>query len=250
MTYCVGIRLKSGTILASDSRTSAGVDYISVFSKTHRFSVAGEREIFLLTAGNLATTQEVISILKREIQENSEGNILQLKSLFDVANKVGNTVIKVLDRLPTQKYNHVDFGCSFLIGGQIKGESQRLFRVYSEGNFIEVSKETPFFQIGESKYGKPMLDRIISYDTNIEDALKCVLVSFDSTMRSNLSVGLPINLYYLPVALNNENGSEDIKEVKSAYIDENHTEFKEISQHWTSGLQKLFGDIPNQKWWD
>lgn len=250
MTYCVGIRLSDGMIFASDSRTSAGVDYISVFCKTHRFSVAGEREIFLLTAGNLGTTQEVISILRREIQRNIEGNLLELESLFDVASKVGDTVRDVIKRLPRHSDSGVDFACSFLVGGQIKGESQRLFKVYSEGNFIEATKETPFFQIGESKYGKPILDRMVDYTTNIPDAIKCALVSFDSTMRSNLSVGLPINLYYLPKAISTDELSEDIHEARGTLLDEDHHEFMQLRQHWKTGLQQVFANIPNYNWWE
>lgn len=249
MTYCVGIRLKSGLIFASDSRTSAGVDYISVFCKTHRFSVKGEREIFLLNAGNLGTTQEVVSILRREIQKNTDGNILELESLFDVASKVGDTVRKVMSRLPSHSSSGVDFSCSFLVGGQIKGESQRLFKVYSEGNFIEATAETPFFQIGESKYGKPILDRVIDFETNIPDAIKCALVSFDSTMRSNLSVGLPINLYYLPNTISDVEEHSAIAEPLSSLLDEDNEELESLRQKWRTGLQKVFVDIPNYDWW-
>lgn len=249
MTYCVGIRLKSGLIFASDSRTSAGVDYISVFCKTHRFSVKGEREIFLLNAGNLGTTQEVVSILRREIQKNIEDNILELESLFDVAGKVGDTVRKVISRLPSNSTSGVDFGCSFLVGGQIKGETQRLFKVYSEGNFIEATSETPFFQIGESKYGKPILDRVIHFETNIPDAIKCALVSFDSTMRSNLSVGLPINLFYLPNNVSSTDEPVDIAEPLGSLLDEDNEELENLRQKWRTGLQKVFVDIPNYDWW-
>lgn len=249
MTYCVGIKLKSGLIFASDSRTSAGVDYISVFCKTHRFSVKGEREIFLLNAGNLGTTQEVVSILRREIQKSVEGNILELESLFDIASHVGDMVRKVMSRLPSD--SNGNFSCSFLVGGQIRGESQRLFRVYSEGNFIEATKETPFFQIGESKYGKPVLDRIVTYETNTPDAIKCALVSFDSTMRSNLSVGLPINLYYLPNNHSSVHDEEpvDVAEALSALLDEDNEELENVRQKWRTGLQKVFQDIPNYDWW-
>lgn len=251
MTYCIGIKLDSGIIVASDSRTSAGVDYISVFSKTHRFSVEGEREIFLLNAGNLGTTQEVVSVLRREIQKGVEGNLLELESLFDVAGKVGDTVCKVMQRLRNNGNNGVDFSCSFLVGGQIRGEGQRLFKVYSEGNFIEATKETSFFQIGESKYGKPILDRVIEYTTNVPDAIKCALVSFDSTMRSNLSVGLPINLHYLPKSLVGASAEEsaEIKEPLGALLDENHAELRKLREHWRSGLQNVFANIPNYNWW-
>lgn len=247
MTYCIAISLKDGLICASDSRTNAGVDYISVFSKTHRFSVPGEREIFLLNAGNLATTQEVISTLRRDIQREIDGNLLQLESMFDVANKVGETLRKIIAKLPNKRESDVDFSCSFLVCGQIKGEGQRLFRVYNEGNFIESTAETPFFQIGESKYGKPILDRIITFNTNHEDAIKCTLVSFDSTMRSNLSVGLPINLFYLPNNLNDD--SQNIAKPYEARLCEGHHELQELRKKWRNGLHQLFLDIPNYDWW-
>lgn len=251
MTYCVAIKLDSGIVFASDSRTNAGIDNISVFCKTAHFSVSGEREIFILSAGNLGTTQEVISLLKKEISRNLEDNILSFDSLFDVARKVGDTVREVIRRLPSSNAN-IDFSCSLIVGGQVKGENQRLFMVYPAGNFIEATRETPFFQIGELKYGKPMLDRVIRYDTKVDDAIKCVMVSFDSTMRSNLSVGLPINLSFLPsvayvTELDNDRGlAQPLKKL----IDEQNNSFEQVREAWTDGLEELFAKIPNYSWWD
>ncbi len=246
MTYCVAIKLKAGVIFASDSRTSAGVDNISVFCKTHQFQVPGDREIFLLNSGNLATTQEVISILRREVQKGEEGHILSLDSLFDVARRVGDTIRNVIGRLSSPR-SGVDFSCSFLVGGQIRGEHQRLFMIYPEGNFIEATQETPFFQIGELKYGKPILDRVINYQTPINDAVKCILVSFDSTMRSNLSVGLPINVAYLPTVSPEVIG---VAKPFTSRIDENNESFKKLRHEWCEGLQQVFSNIPNLDWWN
>jgi putative proteasome-type protease len=250
MTYCVAIKLSSGIIFASDSRTSAGVDNIASFRKMHRFSISGEREIFLLNAGNLGTTQEVVSILYREVEQNLENNILALDSLFDVARKIGDTIRSVLEHLPPSQPGGVDFSCSFLVGGQIKNETQRLFMVYSQGNFIEATRDTAFFQIGESKYGKPMLDRVISFDTSISDALKCALVSFDSTMRSNLSVGLPIDVACLPATAELSASGYPIAESLISRIDDQNEEYKKLSRDWREGLQKVFAEIPTPNLWN
>lgn len=250
MTYCVAIKLREGIIFASDSRTSAGVDNIASFRKTHHFSIPGEREIFLLNAGNLGTTQEVISILYREVTQNVENNILALDSLFDVARKVGDTIRLVLEHLPSSPNGGVDFSCSFLVCGQIKDETQRLFMVYSQGNFIEATKDTAFFQIGESKYGKPMLDRVINFDTSIDDAIKCALVSFDSTMRSNLSVGLPIDLGCIPSTTKASEAGFPVAKPLTCRIDDQNEEYKKLSRDWRDGLQKIFTEIPAPNLWD
>lgn len=248
MTYCVAIRLKAGMIFASDSRTSAGVDNISTFCKMHRFKRQGEREIFLLSAGNLGTTQEVLSVLRIEIERSEAQNILELESMFKVARKVGEIVRGVIARLSAHcQHGNVDFSCSFLLGGQIKGEEQRLFLIYAAGNFIEATHETAFFQVGELKYGKPILDRVINYATSVNNAIKCTLISFDSTMRSNLSVGLPLNLAFLP------RQDEQIAEIATPLthlIDENHESYQRLRQEWSLGLQQAFAQIHNPNWWD
>ncbi|MCC2625585.1 MAG: proteasome-type protease [Burkholderiales bacterium] len=250
MTYCVAIKINDGIIFASDSRTSASIDNIATFRKTHHFSISGEREIFLLNAGNLATTQEIISILRREIEQNAENNILTLESMFDVAKKVGNTIKTVTANLPPSVPGGVDFSCSFIVGGQIKHEAQRLFLVYPEGNFIEATRDTPFFQIGESKYGKPMLDRVINYSISISDALKCALVSFDSTMRSNLSVGLPIDLSCLTVTDKISGAGYRVATPQICRIDEHNKSYKKLSHDWREGLQRVFTEIPTPNLWE
>ena len=242
MTYCVGIKLDDGLVLASDSRTSAGVDYISVFNKTHHFSHPGEREIFILSAGNLGTTQEIVAILRREIEKNLESNVLKLDTMFDVAIKLGNILQEVTRKITPRA--GVDFSCSFILGGRVRGEGTRLFKIYPEGNFIEATDETPFFQIGESKYGKPILDRIISSELSVSQAVKCTLISFDSTMKSNLSVGLPINLSTL-----RNNANEDPVDLpKQIIYDEENTKFIELRKCWDNGLKKSFDSLPDLEW--
>jgi len=244
MTYCMAIKLKSGLIFASDSRTNAGIDNISVFCKTHTFSVPGKMEIVILNSGNLATTQEVISCLRQDIEKNQENNLTTLESMFDVAKVIGDLVRKVIERYP-RRDSSIDFSCTLLVGGQIKGGPQRLFMIYPAGNFIEATEETPFFQIGELKYGKPMLDRVIHYNSSIDDAIKCAVVSFDATMRSNLSVGLPIKLSYLPNSPHNKN----INKVSSYTITEDDETFIKMRQKWKEGLQQVFANIPTPNWW-
>jgi putative proteasome-type protease len=242
VTYCVAMKLNEGMLFASDSRTNAGVDHVSVFSKMHRFEIAGERQIVLLNAGNLATTQTVVSGLRQEIKRNSPGNLYEAGSMFDVAREVGIKVRAALAEIPVEEKAKLDFGCTFLVGGRIAGEEPRLFMVYPEGNFIEATRETPFFQIGEAKYGKPILDRVLHYHVSLRDAMKCTLVSFDSTMRSNLSVGLPIDLLTLRM--------DDTVNVKHMRIEEGNDDFQALRRQWSEGLRSLFSALPNPTGWD
>ena len=241
MTYCVAMKLAEGLVMASDTRTNAGVDHIATFCKMAVFEHPGQAVITLLSAGNLATTQSTISLLRQRIQGEGE-HIFNQKSLYDVACLVGDTLREITDRdspkVPRQ--DGIDFGSSFLLGGQIKGEDVRLFNIYPQGNFIEASAETPYFQIGESKYGKPILDRVISYDTHLNEASKCVLISFDSTIKSNVSVGLPIDLMLYRA---------DSLVLKEKYrVAETDPYFKEIRQAWSAGLRRTFESIPDPDW--
>lgn len=194
MTYCVAMRLSSGLVFASDSRTNAGVDHISTFRKLHVFQQDGERTLVLQSAGNLATTQSIISLLLRRSQDAERPSLLNAPSLYEAASLVGETVREVIQRdsEAQQSGSTTDFSCNLLLGGQIRGEEMRLFHIYPQGNFIEATRDTPYFQIGESKYGKPIIDRVLNYDTPLEQAMQCALISLDSTLRSNLSVGLPL----------------------------------------------------------
>jgi putative proteasome-type protease len=195
MTYCLGILTRAGLVMATDSRTNAGVDYVSTYPKLFDFSLTGERVILLATSGNLAITQAVLILLRHDLNIQAEVNLHRLASLYEVARYVGSKIRQVQeeDRSWLEK-DGIDFKCTLLLGGQIRGEAPDLYMIYSQGNCIQVSKEAPFLQIGEAKYGKPILDRILNFDTPLEDAAKCALLSIDSTMKSNISVGPPINL--------------------------------------------------------
>jgi len=195
MTYCLGIINPFGIVMGADSRTNAGVEYISAYKKLFDFSKPGERVIVICTSGNLSVSQGVISRLKKDIQNEEKDNLYTFSHLSDVARYIGNQSreIQELDRHWLEKDN-IDYRCSFLLGGQIKGEEPQLYLIYSQGNYIQATSETPFLQIGETKYGKPILDRTITLDTPLEALAKCALLSIDSTMKSNISVGPPIHL--------------------------------------------------------
>src|SRR5258706_14868053 len=242
MTYCVGILLKDGIVLASDSRTNAGVDNFATFCKMTVFERAGDRVIVLLSSGNLAGTQAVISVLKqRGDVTDGPPNLWTARTMFDVAVLVSDAVRDIERRdAPFLANNPIAFNASFIIGGQIKGEPPRLFRVYAEGNFIEAGDETPFLQTGEAKYGKPIIDRVISPTTTLADATKCILVSFDSTMRSDMSVGLSIDLDFyerdtLAVRMRRRFAQGD------AY-------FTALSANCTEAVRKVFRELPELEW--
>jgi putative proteasome-type protease len=242
MTYCVAVVLDAGMVFASDSRTSAGVDHISSFRKMRVFAADGDRVIVILSSGNLSITQSVVNILDHQTRNpDSQKTVMNVTSMIEVAGLVGDTLreVKRHDE-PYLKESNVDSGASFLVGGQIRGERQRLFNIYNEGNFIEATRDTPYFQIGESKYGKPVIDRVVKCNTSIVDAIKCTLVSFDSTMRSNISVGLPIDLLVY-----NRNS---LKLGMQKRIEEGDPYFTMIHQQWGAGLRKVFGELPNPDW--
>jgi putative proteasome-type protease len=240
MTYCVGIMLDTGMIFASDSRTHAGVDNFSRFCKMTVFERAGDRVIVLLSSGNLAGTQAVISILK---QRNTKDvpNLWRAESLFDAALLVSDAMREV-DRRDGKHLADSDlrFNASFILGGQIAGEVPRLFRIYAEGNFIEAGLETPYLQTGETKYGKPIIDWVITRSTSLNDAAKCVLVSFDSTMRSNLSVGMPIDLICYP------RDSLEVR-MRRRFV-EGDPYFTELGREWSEGTRQVFRGLPNLDW--
>ncbi len=241
MTYCVALKLKAGMVFASDSRTNAGIDQISCFKKMRRFARDNDRAIIILSSGNLSVTQNAINLLEKYGNQPAERNIWNVDSLFDVAQLLGDCLREVRSHDGVYlAQNHIDSSASFIVGGQIKNERMRLFLVYAEGNFIEAGEETPFFQIGETKYGKPIIDRVIWADTPLSDAVKCVLVSFDSTMRSNLSVGLPIDL----VCYNQDSLHLDIEQ----HITQDDPYFHQISRRWSDGLRGVFASLPNPDW--
>jgi putative proteasome-type protease len=240
VTYCVGVLLQDGLVLASDSRTHAGVDNFATFCKMHVFERVGDRVIVLLSSGNLAGTQAVISTLKQraQAQQSDTQTIWNAGTMFDVALIVSNAVRDVEARDGKRlAEGAIAFNASFIIGGQIRGEPLRLFRTFAEGNFIEAGIDTPFLQTGESKYGKPIIDRVITSTTSLSDAMKCVLVSFDSTMRSNLSVGMPIDLAcYKRDSLSL--GQRVRFEPGDAY-------FATLSNEWRDGVRAVFRRLPD-----
>jgi putative proteasome-type protease len=242
MTYCVGILLREGIVLASDSRTHAGVDDFARFCKMTAFERAGDRVLILLSSGNLAGTQAVISLLKqRSDVADGPPNLWTARTMFDVALLVSDAMRDVERRdAPFLESGPVSFNASFIVGGQLKGEPPRLFRIYAEGNFIEAGDETPFLQTGEAKYGKPIIDRVISPTTSLADATKCILVSFDSTMRSNLSVGMPIDLVCY---------ERDSLEIRMRHrFEPGDAYFTALSANWSEGVRRVFRELPVLKW--
>ncbi|POZ52114.1 peptidase [Methylovulum psychrotolerans] len=241
MTYCIGIMLDTGLVFASDSRTHAGVDDIASFCKMTVFERAADRVIVLLSSGNLAGTQAVVSVLKQRNENNDEPNLWSAKTLFDVAIQVSDAM-RDINRRDGQHLaaSAISFNASFILGGQVKGEPPRLFRIYTQGNFIEASVETPYFQTGETKYGKPIIDRVITRSTSLNNAAKSVLVSFDSTMSSNLSVGMPIDLVCY------RRDSLEVQMRRRFEVGDDY--FSTLGKQWTEGTREVFNRLPNLDW--
>ena len=241
MTYCVATMIDAGIVFASDSRTNAGVDNISTFRKMKTFERPGDRALVIINSGNLAITQATMNHLEQAIRRGTEPNLMSVYSMYDVAELVGSALREVRHRDgPFLMENNVDGSANFIVGGQIAGEHQRLFLIYAEGNFIEATPETPYFQIGETKYGKPIIDRVITAGTRVEDVIKCVLVSFDSTMRSNLSVGMPIDL----VTIQRDRLTVDHRR----RFDEKDPYMTSLRKSWGEGVRQAFAALPNPDW--
>jgi putative proteasome-type protease len=240
MTYCVGVKLEEGLILASDSRTHAGVDNYAKFCKMTVFESAGDRVLVLLSSGGLAGTQAVISVLRQRASAEPP-HIWSVGSMFDVANLVADAM-RAIERRdgPSLENSGLTFNASFILGGQIAGEDMRLFRLYAEGNFIEAGTDTIFLQTGEAKYGKPILDLAVTSNATLEDATKCVLVSFDSTMLSNLSVGMPIDLLCY--------ARDSLKVTMKRRFDTGDEYFESLKQHWIAGTRRVFHELPPLAW--
>ena len=238
MTYCIGVLLDEGMIFASDSRTNAGMDSVAKFCKMTVFERAGDRVIVLLSSGNLAGTQAVISLLTQRCADgDAPTNIFGARTMFDVLVLVTDAMREIENR--DSEYLE-GFNASFIVGGQIDGEPMRLFRTYAEGNFIEAGTDTHFFQTGETKYGKPILDRVLTQGTELADATKCVLVSFDSTMRSNLSVGMPIDLVCYE--------QDSLRLQLRRRFDVGDPYFTALSRDWSDGTRRVFHDLPELSW--
>lgn len=245
MTYCVAIKLNAGLVFLSDSRTNAGLDQISTFRKMIVYEKPGDRFMVLLSAGNLSISQSVREILQVEkLKDNPDDEgitIWNAKSMFDAARVLGSAIRRVHERdAAALSKTGVDFNVSLIFGGQIQGEGMRLFQVYSPGNFIEATPETPYFQIGESKYGKPVLDRVITPQTPLDEAAKCALVSMDSTLKSNLSVGLPMDLVVYE--------ADSYRSDRVVCIDENNPYFRMLHETWGQKLREVFDGIEDPCW--
>ena len=245
MTYCVAIKLNAGLVFLSDSRTNAGLDQISTFRKMIVYEKPDDRFMVLLSAGNLSISQSVREILQVEQLKDSEDGepitIWNAKSMFDACRVLGAAVRRVYDRdAQALKQSGVDFNVSLIFGGQIAGEGMRLFQMYSAGNFIEATTETPYFQIGESKYGKPVLDRVLIPTLPLDEAAKCALVSMDSTLKSNLSVGLPLDMVVYEAGR--------LQSDKVVCIDNDNPYFQMLHGNWGHKLREVFDSIEDPVW--
>ena len=241
MTYCVGMVLNKGLVLMSDTRTNSGVDNISVFRKMFSWQVPGERMIAVMTAGNLATTQAVVSQLEERTKSPDERNNTLVKgpTMFSVATEIGRLLRSVIEerQLANGDRGRGKFTASIILAGQIAGMEPRLFMIYPEGNFIEASWDTPFFQIGETKYGRPILIRGYDRDMSFEDAVKLLMVSFDSTLKANLSVGLPLDLMVI--------AKDDFAATHERRVTQEDPYFGEISAGWGDALKSAFHSLPD-----
>jgi len=240
VTYCVGMLMEAGLVFLSDTRTNAGVDQINIFRKMSVFEQPGERVLVLLSAGNLAITQAVVSLLFERQGKEGE-SLLTAPNLFEAARHVGDCLREVhrRDAESLAGFN-IDFNANFLLGGQIQGEQPRLFNIYAAGNFVEATPDTPYFQIGESKYGKPILDRIFNWSSPLDQAAKCALISMDSTLKSNLSVGMPLDMLCY--------ARDSLKAERRARINADNPYFKNLRESWGARIKQAFADLPGMDW--
>ncbi|MFD2056062.1 peptidase [Mesorhizobium calcicola] len=240
MTYCVGLKIDRGLVFMSDTRTNAGMDSISTFRKMHVWEEPGERVIVLMSAGNLATTQAVVSLLDERTKAIADrhATLLETPSMYQTVRLVGDTVKEVIaSSSPAGEKADSYFNASFILGGQIKGSEPRLFMIYPEGNFIESTDDTPFFQIGETKYGKPIIIRAYEKTMSLAETVKLLLVSFDSTLKSNLSVGLPLDLLFLE--------KDAFKVGLKKRIAQDDQYYRTISDGWSNALKTAFASLPD-----
>ena len=246
MTYCCGILVREGLVMIADTRTNAGLDNISIFRKLHIFRKPGERILALASAGNLAITQSVISTLTEGLTNAETGEtetLMNAPTMFQAAQRIGKAIRTVnATEGEALRSEDINFDVSFLFGGQIKGSRMRLFMIYPAGNFIECTTDTPSLQIGEHKYGKPVLDRAISYDVNVYDALKIGLISMDSTMRSNLGVGMPLDIMI---------AKPDVCDADLVHrIEAGEPYFHDLRSRWSAALRAAQENIPRPPYKD
>lgn len=240
MTYCVALRTNRGIVFMSDTRTNAGLDNVSTYRKMFCWEEPGHTVITMMTAGNLATTQAVISLIEERMKAPGDRapSILGLPSMYQVARMVGNTLKEVIaEQSGTGHEASAAFNASIIVGGQVAGSEPRLFLIYPEGNFIEAGPDTPFFQIGETKYGRPILVRAFDPEMSFEAAVKLLFVSFDSTIKANLSVGTPLDLHVLP--------SDTFKTGYIRRVEATDEDYAAISQGWGEALKQTFDSLPD-----
>jgi len=240
MTYCVGLKIDRGLVFMSDTRTNAGIDSISTFRKMHVWEEPGERVLVLMSAGNLATTQAVVSLLDERSKAVADRShtLLETPSMYQTAALVGSVVKEVIaSSSPTGQKADSYFNASFILGGQIRGTAPRLFMIYPEGNFIESTEDTPFFQVGETKYGKPILVRAYDKGMSFAETVKLLLVSFDSTLKSNLSVGLPLDLAFYE--------KDSFKIGLQRRIAQDDPYYRQVSEGWSDALKMAFKSLPD-----
>ncbi|MCB1354272.1 MAG: peptidase [Rhodobacteraceae bacterium] len=240
MTYCVGLRLDAGLVLLSDTRTNAGIDNVSVYRKMFTFEVPGERAMVLMTAGNLSVTQTVLAKIRHRMantEASASESILRAESMLEVAEIFGRTLHQVsLEINSKMKAMEQQASASMLLAGQRRGGQPRLFLIYQQGNFIEATDDTPYLQIGEHKYGKPILDRVVTPATSLEDGRKAALLSMDSTLRSNLSVGMPLDLAIIP--------TNEFRIATHQRIEAGDPTFSQMSEAWSQTLRDGFANMP------
>ncbi|MDD3354092.1 proteasome-type protease [Zoogloea sp.] len=244
MTYCVSMNLDAGLVFLSDSRTNAGVDHINTFRKMSIFERPGERVMVLMSSGNLAITQQVVSVLKEAmLAQDGRESLWSAPNMFEAARHVGE-ILREVYRRDSEAFRNfgIDFAAALILGGQIGQEQPRLFHIYAAGNFIEATPDTPYFQIGESKYGKPIIDRVVNRHTSLDEAAKLALISMDSTIRSNLSVGVPLDLAIIR--------TDELKVSTRLSIDSSNAYFQMIRSRWSASLRDAFDALPNPDWQD
>ncbi|MEO0424960.1 MAG: proteasome-type protease [Pseudomonadota bacterium] len=234
MTYCVALRLNAGLVMLSDTRTNAGVDDIAKFRKMFAWNVPGDRAFVLMTAGNLAITQSVISLLQERIDnDDGNGHLYNARSIYRMAELIGDAMREVQERFgPGLRAMNESTLASIVLAGQVQGGDPRLFMIYAAGNFIEATEDTPFFQIGSHKYGKPILDRVIEPETTLNDGITAALLSMDSTLRSDLTVGMPLDLAVLP------NGAFEFSIHRR--IESDDPSFRALSDAWSMAIRDAF----------
>jgi len=244
MTYCVGLKLQDGLVMMADTRTNAGLDNIATFRKLTVLERPGDRVIGLMTAGNLAVSQAIINMVTDDGVPGDEGEdwrtLYDVTGMLDAAHLVGRAVREVYKRDGGAYQMQAEFGVSIIMGGQVQQGQMRLFQIYSAGNFIEATEDTPYLQIGEHKYGKPILDRVAKHEKSVADGLKLALISMDSTMRSNLSVGLPIDLIVYQ--------KDSLRVGLQHRINEDDEYFRGLRQAWSDALAKAYLEIPSPDW--